>query len=115
MDREGQLALLNETCAFYAADISRRAIDVGGYAYCTHDGRRCAIGRLIDKPDNEVRALWGGLHIGIVSIMKEPYRYFNLEFLRVLQNLHDNHHYWDNNGLTKSGKLAYERIKTTCC
>ena len=120
--KEKQLALLNETIEYYSADpVGRRCITERRCAYSpiklglegTSEG--CAIGRKIPAElAEELDAEIGGSAVGNTDIfnrLPEELKILTIQFLEVIQYLHDSNGSWDDKGLTQLGKEKVEQIK----
>lgn len=120
--KTGQLEFLEDTVKYYSEDVNRRCISSNGCFYDpiqagkegVSDG--CAIGRHL-KPNLKVDL--DNASENIVSEIKVfnqlPLKLKKLgrEFLREVQKLHDSSmkSYWDEEGLTDSGKNKVKEIK----
>ena len=113
--KQKQLKLLKETVEFYSTDTSRRAENKGGCFYLTDDGRRCAIGRLCSlELARTLKDKFGSNTVGTSLVFKrlpEEIQELGQEFLNQLQAFHDENTYWDEKGLTTSGKERLIQIK----
>ncbi|RMH11135.1 MAG: hypothetical protein D6698_16875 [Gammaproteobacteria bacterium] len=112
-NQKHHIAALNEAIAFYGSDASRRAIDInsGTYYYDPATGNRCSIGRLLDESvakslANETRYVEELIADGVISLD------YDLDFLAMLQRLHDDDRYWDEPcGLTRKGFEAVKHME----
>lgn len=125
-----ELELLNDTIAYYSVDpVNRRCYNSinGACAYSPKTINKvglsngCAIGRHL-RPEVQKRFDTTSQlsTIGrIISddenkkLLPEWMQKMNVDFLTDIQNLHDLDIYWDENGLTESGKFAVKYIKNT--
>lgn len=120
--------IINETVAFYSADVTRRSSNGDKYGsngckYNHENGNHCAVGRLLlPKYQNQGVKLKGNTStVGcfmdehklktIDEALQKPYRGHKLDFWRSLQTLHDNGSNWQNDGLTEKGQVRVEDIK----
>ena len=112
--KQRRLAVLEETVQFYSADPSRRAKTGTGCHYITNDGRRCAIGRLVDEDlACRLEKFHSGAGVGGHEIFEElpqEIKDLGLLFLARLQNWHDDGQNW-HDGLTEGGKNEAENLK----
>lgn len=103
-----KLQVIEETAAYYAEDIKRRALDEKGVCqYITEDGRMCAVGRVMIEPELFVKENWTAEHIlsdlGTDNILKSEYAIEHEGFWQDLQCFHDTTLFWDEDGLTYHG------------
>lgn len=118
-----QLALLNETVAYYSEDTNRRC---SKDKLCAYDpatagkegiSEGCAIGRLLSpqlKKELDKKYTSASKPSGVPSIFEElpkSIQYYGKEFLTRLQSLHDQSIYWDHNALSVAGKREIESFK----
>ena len=122
-----KLKLLEETILYYSENPLRRCRETfDGESQCFYDGSRnslaesdgCAVGRLLPQElkihldDNYTfNQLCAGVD-DIFDLLPDDIKAYGLTFLSDLQVLHDNSDYWDENGLTETGKACASRIKT---
>ena len=105
-----KLELLENTIAYYSEDTSRRALEENGDCqYLTACGNRCAIGRemrtdALDEIKNESID-------GVMHLLPKRLQAMGEKFLTSIQNLHDTSHFWDDHGLTISGKRKVQELK----
>lgn len=119
-----QLALLNETVAYYSEDTNRRCSN--NERFCAYDpatvgkegiSEGCAVGRLLSpqlKKELDKKYPPISKPSGVHSIFEElpkSIQYYGKEFLTQLQSLHDQSFYWDHNALSVAGKREIENIK----
>lgn len=117
-----KVEIIRETYNYYAEDPNgRRAIDCDGRClYLTFDGRRCAVGRVLNSeiPKNEIIRIPACIGIkGLLDndmrdkyilgfpgqlIFDKEYREHDADFWADLQLLHDRDECWDNNANTIS-------------
>lgn len=117
--KEEQLALLEETVAYYTEDVMLRCVLPNGCRYSGDSVERpnsngCAIGRLLTPelrlrldrihPNRPVSVVWDHL--------PDDVKAFGLDYLRELQSLHDRPENWDDNGLSETGQKQYGVIKS---
>lgn len=107
-----EVELLMDTVQFYADDPNRRSVIIedNGDHLCmySHNGKHCAIGRfLLDHPVSIEGQTAASLPEKLFP--REIYR-MGLNFIEALQTLHDTSIYWDNNGLSDSGKVEVETM-----
>lgn len=85
--------------------------------YITSDGKKCAVGRCLTKEglnrvrkcSRKVKAVFG---IHYDNYLKEQYRGHSLDFWTKLQDLHDTHQYWSEEGITEKGvKFVEEKFR----
>lgn len=122
MEKLSKLEILNETIAFYNADVNRRSKTEEGYcAFNGKNGTHCAIGRcMIPEIRKQGEKLIGnGLNFQTVAlknklttdtILEERYRGHELAFWKKLQGLHDSNVFWDNAGITAEGEIYANEI-----
>lgn len=121
--KAARLAFLEDTIAYYSADVSRRAASVyEGCCYRTSDGRKCAIGRHIpddkyvedieNKAANytDVLALLP-LEVAALSTSSYTFNRTHYDFLHDVQRLHDHGEYWNITGLSEYGVSQVNVIK----
>lgn len=123
MQQKTMLEILDETVAFYGANVQLRGQDPkGGCMYITPDGRSCAVGRCMSLPTREMR---GGVavfcfvkehapgdgapfqrHISsFEDELKPEYRGHPIAFWERLQELHDDSTMWGETiGLSDKGQ-----------
>ncbi len=113
-----QLKVLEDTVAFYGADVSRRGLnEKGDCIYITPDKKkRCAIGRLLPlKVCESFRGRgYGGLDCSIFSKVPKNLSKLRLKFLQDVQDLHDRQLHWSaksKTGLTNKGTMKFNTIK----
>lgn len=116
---------LDDMVAFYSVDpIDRRAVNYDVCKYKTTDGKKCAIGRWIldenydkDFEGNGIQSWKTYESTGktILQSLPEEIQLLGDEFLRDVQNLHDNRTYWDDKGLSVAGKINYDAIDKRYC
>ncbi len=111
--QEKQLAVLNETIAFYNS--ANRSINNTGHGACMYinnKGNKCAIGRLVT--DELARTLEANMlksASDIFHLLPKEVQDLGLNFLEHLQVLHDNSHVWNTTGLTRDGEAEVRNIK----
>ena len=113
MERLTKLEILNETIAFYNADVTQRSVDEDfNCLYNGFDGKHCAIGRcMLDVFKEQGMALKGNRssfsnladenNLTLDEVLQERYRGHEYSFWILLQQLHDEEEYWDNYGKRK--------------
>lgn len=103
---------------YYTVNSTRRCIDTAGccsYSAISKYTEGCAIGRLLDKEDAQVlqenpfygssiNELWDNYHEEIIKILPDWMMKLGREFLKSVQDLHDESDYWTSPGLSKYGK-----------
>lgn len=115
------LEIIDETVAYYSEDVSRRAIgnSITSCSYYTEDGRMCAVGRCLQKPENFKGNLQSAhslnAEFGLEEIIKEEYKGHTLSFWESLQHLHDDNDHWTETGLNEHGLRKLENIKRNFC
>ena len=113
--KERRKQILEDTINHYNST-NRAATEKGRCYYYDHKtGRRCAIGRLL--AEEEAIALQGiglgGCQVRAISYyLPESVFELGIHFLSMLQSLHDKATYWNEEGLSESGKEFVEDIKT---
>lgn len=122
MERLTKLEIVNETVAFYNADVTKRSIDEqDDCLYNGYDGNRCAIGRcMVDalkEQGMELKGNRGGFQnlaiqndLTLDEILEERYRGHEHDFWVKLQQLHDDSTFWDNAGLNADGEIFINEI-----
>lgn len=123
MERLTKLEILNETIAFYNADVTKRSKNK--YADCSYngiDGKHCAVGRCLLPEYLEQGESLKGNHLGILTLysrnnkenldemLQEKYRGHENDFWFALQDLHDKEELWDNAGLNALGEVSANEI-----
>lgn len=118
-----KLEILNETIAFYNADVKKRSKLVGDCVYNGENGKHCAVGRCMLPEFTQQGDKLEGNHLGIQTLysrnkkesldemLQEQYRGHEVEFWVDLQHLHDTDAFWDNAGLNALGE---ERTSEIC-
>ena len=118
-----KIDIINETVAFYSADVKRRSLnEKEDCSYNGKNGTHCAVGRCLlpiyhdlgDKlPSND----WDfeGLFTANKckdhnEMLQEQYRGHDLFFWNSLQSLHDTKNYWDAIGLTVAGEQYLQQL-----
>ena len=100
--------MVNETVDFYLQHPEERAYNdlMGTCLYKTEDGRKCAVGRMLDEEKLALHQLstqrldeWGDINevcynledlgLSLNDILKEEYQDAQVEVLNDLQNFHD--------------------------
>jgi len=117
--------ILNSTISFYSDDTSRRAIDevTGAPVYCTIDGKRDAVARLLPESvflergelydDFNDAVVTGAVDGQVVArVVRKYHPRIPSEFWVDLQSFHDNNENWNKIGITKAGIENSELIKT---
>lgn len=118
-----KLEILNETIAFYNADVTKRSkTKDDDCSYNGVDGKHCAVGRcLLPKYHKQGENLKGN-RLGILTLyslnkkekldemLQEQYRGHENEFWVELQHLHDTDAFWDNAGLNALGEECASEI-----
>lgn len=122
MERLTKLEILNETIAFYNADVTKRSIDeLDNCSYNGEHGNHCAIGRCMVDSLKEQGVKLKGNRAGIQNlaeingltideVFEEKYRGHEIYFWRSLQELHDEDDFWDNAGLNAQGEAYANEI-----
>lgn len=116
-----QEQIVREAVAFYTSKnraVVEKKVD-GSYCvstqclYLTEEGKMCAVGRCMTKKGLErvlVSYAKASAHDlddafdGIDKLLKKKYHGQNISFWANLQRLHDNKHWWYENGITDNGK-----------
>ena len=124
--------ILNDTVVYYSEDTSRRAL---GATSCSLECKywmknpinkrkvkMCAVGRCLKKGiakrvdedssirDDSFKNLIESKKFNWMDFQPK-YRYKNIKFWSMLQDLHDSNSYWDGFGLTKKGKNFMLKIR----
>ena len=112
-----KLEILNETAAFYSEDPSQRAQDPATTAcfYHTEDGRQCAVGRCLKKPDifSNVVANAYSLFLDFGwEILRSDCQIQDFNFWMHLQRFHDNNRNWTATGLSEEGLAFLNHLRT---
>jgi hypothetical protein len=114
--------IVNETVEYYSWDITRRAIYGDVCMYRTPEGKMCSVGRClkpgfkVDMTKSQTLGQFLTNHNldstseDLDTMLKREYRGHSISFWRALQTLHDVNYYWDESGITESGKLKAEEI-----
>lgn len=108
------LEILDETIAYYSADVTRRAYDTEQQRcryFIPEGGQMCAVGRCLEHPEELAKSDVGAWAIeGLNLRLKPEYRELSIGFWCRLQSLHDTSIFWQLGiGLTERGK---EEVKT---
>ncbi len=114
-----RLAFLNDTLEYYSTDVSRRNIDDDRnclYSPLNKNSDGCAIGRFMKKTDS---AFLDKNKIGSIITVFNKYperiplwmKSLGIDFLNVIQLLHDENDYWNEKGLSPDGKIRVDTIK----
>jgi hypothetical protein len=118
-----KLEILNETIAFYNADVTKRSKNKS--ADCSYngvDGKHCAVGRCLLPEYHAQGETLKGNHLGILTLymrnnkanldemLQEKYRGHENDFWLSLQDLHDKEELWDNAGLNADGEAFANEI-----
>lgn len=115
-----KLEIIEETVKFYNS--TNRAEHDGSCMYLDHvngTGNKCAVGRCMTDEGIQSYGDYVGdvndllFHIGredLDHILKDEYRGHGSGFWSDLQTLHDNDHFWNKKGLTKSGEEYYQDL-----
>jgi hypothetical protein len=118
--------IINDTLAFYSADITRRSVNVGtsiGCAYNHDSGNHCAFGRYMKPKFQEQGPKLEGNTSTVATLLAEQklkkvdslllsqYHGHDIIFWCKLQYLHDRSHYWKEGGLTQEGEDYLKEIK----
>jgi hypothetical protein len=109
-----------ETIEYYENNPERRAVDSRSGVCMYHDkdtDNMCAVGRCMLDPKQGYNCGVLGLHKNSIEIeeedvfkeMKEEYSNIAINVWQHLQSFHDLPDYWDENGLTQTGK-EYKKI-----
>lgn len=116
-----KLEIIEETVEYYSEDVSRRStIENGSICrYINHKGQNCAFSRILTEEGKRVANEYeGDVAISLLGkdVIKEKHfkdGYYHKPdlFYSDLQNLHDLSNYWDEDGLTKNGKLYVKELK----
>lgn len=113
--RKRMLSLLNETVEYYSADVKRRAFNgKNGCHYMTHDGRKCAIGRLLTEEEMNI---WkdGSLEYSQMYIRYHTPKALlglKVQFIVALQTVHDHSVNWNNTGISQHGEQFVMMLKS---
>jgi hypothetical protein len=120
------LEVLEDTVEYYSEDVSRRGVarsngDFENCVFLTQDGKKCAVGRYLNKKDLEKISYSGNLDGGIINFYNEYdkcelstriVKRLPKNFWKDLQNLHDKRSNWRNpSGLSVVGKSHVESMK----
>lgn len=109
------LEIIDETVAFYSADVTRRSKKDGYCVYAGKDGTKCAYSRCwregVWKAEYEDRNPKHEKMPLPDELVEERYKGHSAMFWKKLQRLHDNDYHWDQTGLTEKGKEYVEIIK----
>jgi len=86
--------------------------------YNASSGRHCAFAIMVKDTTIFTSTLEGLGARQILNrlgtgILKDEFNGHNIEFYQDVQHLHDNYRYWDDEGITKSGREYADRIITT--
>lgn len=107
--------LLQSTVDFYNST-NRGTNKMGNCVYITDDGKRCAIGREVNK--NTAQKLQDKNDYLESETMLDllPKRLLDLGkvFLRNIQSIHDNQLNWGKDGLSEHGKEEVKRLAVKC-
>lgn len=125
MEQKTKLQIIEETVSYYSQNTARIARNSNEYCvYRNEQGFKCAVGRCMIAPSIDMK---GGvrhgitkynhrkkrnIHLELEKLLRPSYRGNELDFWADLQNLHDRKIYWDHNGLTFSGEIFSEHLKS---
>lgn len=108
------LLAFQESLAVFHADPSKRATSDKGCLYLTEDGRKCAVGILIDPASYQKRLENNDAVFALDSgfrFLRPEYHKVDVGFWVELQNIHDLSSRWTEDGLSASG---WEGVKFMC-
>lgn len=125
-----KLELLEDTVKYYSIDTSRRAVVKLEYGatecmYTTDDGQHCAVGRWL-QPNYKNTDWTNNIGCSADDLLRdtgviqpyEPDELFVEEVQHIpawfwmdLQQLHDNHVFWDKDGLTEAGVEKVDELR----
>lgn len=102
--------LLMNTIERFNSDNRAEVNDIG--QYCTKNGRRCAIGIEVSlaKAKYLEDSFKGSNAKGVLNELPKRLQKMGLLFLLDIQDLHDDEDYWDEEGLSESGKTNANKI-----
>ena len=111
--KEAQRLILNDLVTHFnsnnrAVSVNSNGIEDGCY-YLDKKGNKCIAGRWMDNPEKATndcildRGNWG--------LLKPEAKLAGEDFMSTVQVIHDRKVYWNENGLSESGKKAIESIK----
>ena len=119
-----RLNFLNEKLGYFIEDPSRRAYNQKTESCMYWDkstGNKCLIGMELpeEKYDESFESKIINFHFNekgsIFSLLSKDIQELGLYFLQVCQCLHDEESYWDEDGLSDSGKSKLASIKADYC
>jgi hypothetical protein len=111
------LKILSETVEHYSKDTRKRGLDQkGACCFITPQGKKCAIGRLLNKTDLKKIQDKGHEDVGYFAIEEyittQIVKELPENFICALQVLHDVNGNWNiRSGMTDGGKEEVEHIK----
>lgn len=118
-----KIEIIDDTVAYYSADVSRRSISDERSSKCLYKGpkeKECAFQRVVEndlsKYDQDSNFGFGSTCVTVMKNepelkFKEGYEGHNAGFWIEIQDLHDRFEYWNNEGLTEKGKEYVESLK----
>lgn len=111
---EQKLALLDETAAFFNSS-NRCETALHSCRYWMDGKAGCAIGRKI-KDKELCRKLDNGDTTSVNSdcvfnALPKDLQEYGRQYLKDLQQLHDESYYWNSAGLSEAGKIAFQDIR----
>lgn len=119
--QQQRLEFLQDTINYYSEDTSRRAVvyidEFNECRYLTEDGRKCAIGRVINisYEDSEKLSNVTVANSNIVKLLPEHIKVLGIDFLSRIQRLHNCDTYWNEDGLSAIGKETVTDIIKEYC
>lgn len=121
--------IIDKTVKYYSKNPSkRRSIIYNNSLYFAKDEdghcRMCAVGRYLKDPEKVQKAIYkldscGEMNVnGLINtfgekVFKKKYRNINIAFWDFLQELHDRDIYWNENGLSITGKNKVKDLYKT--
>lgn len=110
------IEIIDETVAFYSADVSRRSKkEDGGCAYAGKGGTKCAYSRCwregVWRKEYEDKIVISFSMPKPDELVEERYKGHDPSFWLQLQRFHDNDNYWDEMGLTDEGREYVKQLK----
>lgn len=117
-----KIEIINETVEFYSKNPQLRSVDEKNKcSYNSGDGRHCAVGRCLLKGYQKqgVKLIGNICNLesfvdkhekSLDSMLQARYRGNDESFWMSLQNLHDTHANWSDNGLTDMGQGEVNRL-----
>ena len=120
--RKSRVEIIEETANFY--NLTNRGYDdsIDQCVYKNGEDKKCAVGRCLNSettPHNifkfrgdaeDLESFCISQDIFLEDLFLEQYKGHKIEFWMDLQNFHDKHEYWNEDGLTEGGLVMKEQL-----